>query len=131
MLDAKVILLDASSKMSMLLNKSEKLTEAQNLIIVSLKIRPGSEGLSRLAPSDASPCSHCLSFEQVELDCVVMTIQGPYPYQLNPTTYLGSSQAGRSHYPLTVTIVIIITIVTIVNSNNSYYNPLYAHQRNE
>ena len=56
MLDAKVV------ETGMLLDKIEKLTEAQNLIMDSLKIRSGSDGLAPLAHSDASPCSHCSSF---------------------------------------------------------------------
>ena len=60
----------------------------------SLKICPSSDGLTPV-----SPCSHCFSFEHVELDCPVMTIQGQFPFRQDPTSYLGLSQAGRSHYP--------------------------------
>ena len=56
MLDAKAV------ETGMPLDKFEKLTEAQNLIMDSLKVRPGSDGLA--------PVSH------VELDCPVMAIQG-------------------------------------------------------
>ena len=66
MLDAKAV------ETSMFLDKIEKLTEAQNLIMDSLKIRPGSNGLALVSHSDVSPCSHCSSFEHVELDCPVM-----------------------------------------------------------
>ena len=68
MLDAKAL------EKCMLLDKIEKLTEAHNLIRDSLKIRPGSDGLAPIAHSDVSPCSHCSSFEHVELDCLVMAI---------------------------------------------------------
>ena len=64
---------------------------------------------------DVSPCSHCSSFEHVELDCPVMEIQGPYSFRRNPTTYPGLSQAGRSHYPN--------------QGYASFHNPTYAQQR--
>ena len=69
MLDAK------AAEIGMLLDKIEKLTEAQNLIMDSLKVRPGSDGLALVSHIDVSPCSHCSSFEHVELDCPVMAIQ--------------------------------------------------------
>ena len=92
MLDSK------AAETGMLLDKIEKLTEAQNLIMDSLKIRPGSDGLTLVSHVDVSPCSYCSSFERVELDCPVMEIQGQFPFQANPTTYPGLSQAGRSNY---------------------------------
>ena len=86
MLDAK------AAETSMHLDKIEKLTEAQNLIMDSLKIQPGSNGLTPLSHVDISPYSHCSSFEHVELDCPVMAIQGPYLFRPNPTTYLMKAQ---------------------------------------
>ena len=83
MLDAK------AAETCMLLDKIEKLMEAQNLIMDSLKIRPGSDGLAPVSHVDVSPCSHCSSFEHVELDCPVMAIQGQFPFRPNPTTYQG------------------------------------------
>ena len=68
MLDAK------AAETGMRLDKIEKLTEAQNLIMDFLKIRPGSDGLTPVSHVDASSCSHCSSFEHVELDCPVMAI---------------------------------------------------------
>ena len=56
------------------LDKIKKLTEAQNLIRDSLKIRSRYEGLALVAHSDITPCSHYSSFEHVELDCPVMAI---------------------------------------------------------
>ena len=106
MLDAKV------TETGMLLDKIEKLTEAQNLIMDSLKIRPVSDCLAPVSHVDVSPCSHCSSFEHVELDCPVMAIQGQFPFQPNPTTYLGLSQAGRSTYPN--------------QGYSSFHNPTYA-----
>ena len=63
MLDVK------AAETGMLLDKIEKLTEAQNLIMDSLKIRPSSDGLAPVSHVDVSSCSHCSSFEHVELDC--------------------------------------------------------------
>ena len=56
MLDAK------AAETCMLLDKIEKLTEAQNLIMDSLKIRPGSDGLTTVSHVDVLSCSHCSSF---------------------------------------------------------------------
>ena len=88
MLDAKAL------ETGMLLDKIEKLTEVQNLIMDSLKIRSGSDGLAPVAHSDVSPCSHCSSFEHVELDCLVMTIQGPFLYWQNPYDLFGVKLSG-------------------------------------
>ena len=93
MLDAKAV------ETGVLLNKIEKLTKAQNLIMDLLKIRSGSDGLATVSHVDVLPCSHCSSFEHVELDCPVMAIQGPYSFRPNPTSYRGLSQAGRLTYP--------------------------------
>ena len=109
MLDAK------AAETGMLLDKIEKLTEAQNLIMDSLKVRPGYDGLAPVSHIDVSPCSHCSSFEHVELDCPVMAIQGQFPFWPNHTTYRGLSQAGRSTYPN--------------QGYSSYHNPTYAQQR--
>ena len=100
----------------MLLDKIMKLTEAQNLIMDSLKIRPSSNGLGPVSHVDVSPCLHCSSFEHVQMDCHVMAIQDPFPFRLNPTTYPGLSQAGRSNYPN--------------KGYSSFHNPSYAQQRN-
>ena len=108
MLDAKAV------EMGMLLDKIETLTEAQNLIMDSLKIRSGFDGLALVVHNNVLPCSHCSSFEHVELDFPVMVIQGPFPFRKNPTTYPGLSQASGSHYP------------NQCYSNTSYYNTSYA-----
>ena len=104
MLDVK------AAETGMLLDKIEKLTKAQNLIMDSLKIRWGSDGLGPVSQVDLSPCSHCSSFEHVYLDCPVMAIQGPFPFRPNPTIYPGLSQAGRSNYRIRVILVFIITL---------------------
>ena len=78
-----------AAETGMLLDKIEKLTKAQNLSMDSLKIRPGSHGLVPVSHVDVSPCSHWSSFEHIEQDCLVMAIQGPFPFRRNPTTYPG------------------------------------------
>ena len=93
MLDAKAV------ETGLLLDKIEKLNEAHNLIMDSLKIQPGSDGLALVLHSDVSPHSYCSNVEHVELDCPVMAIQGLVPFRPNPTTYPGFSQAGRYHHP--------------------------------
>ena len=81
-----------------------------------LKIRPGSDGLAPVSHVDVSLCSHCSSFEHVELDCPVMAIQGSFPFQPNPTPYPGLSQAGRLNYPN--------------QDYSSFHNPSNTQQRN-
>ena len=76
-----------AAETGMLLDKIEKLADAQNLIMDLLKIRPDSDGLVLVLHVDILPCLHCFSFEHVELDCPVMAIQGHFPFQPNPTTY--------------------------------------------
>ena len=114
---AKGGMLDATAaETGMLLDNIEKLTEAQNLIMDLLKIRPGSDCLALVSHVDVSPCSHCSSFEHIGLDCPVMEIQGPYSFRPNTTTYPGLSQAGRSTNPN--------------QGYSSFHNPTYAQQRN-
>ena len=96
------------------LDKIEKLMEAQNLIMDSLKVRPGFDGLAPVSHIDVSPCSHCSSFDHVELDYPVMAIQGQFPFRPNHTTYPGLSQAGRSTYPN--------------QGYSTFHNPTHAHQ---
>ena len=109
MLDAKAL------ETSMLLDKIEKLTKAQNFIMDSLKIRPSSDGLAPVSHSNVSPHSRCSNVEHVELDCLVMAIQGPVPFRPNPIPYPGLSQAGRYHHPK--------------EGYSNYNNPSYAQQR--
>ena len=110
MLDVK------ATETGMLLDKIEKLTEAHNLIMDSLMIQPGSDGLVPVSHVLVSPYSHCSSFEHVELHCPVMAIQGPFLFAPNPTLYLGLSQVGRSNYPN--------------QGYSSFHNPSYAQQQN-
>ena len=109
MLDAKAV------EIGMLLDKIEKLTNAQNLIMDSLKIRPGSPGLAPVSHSDVSLYSRCSNVEHVELDCHVMAIQGPVPFRPNPMPYPGLSQAGRYHHPK--------------EGYSNYNNPSYVQQQ--
>ena len=81
----------------------------------SLKIRPGSDGLAPVSHSDVSPHSRCSNVEHVELDCLVMAIQGPVLFRPNHIPYPGLSQVGRYHHP------------NEGYSNNN--NPSYAQQR--
>ena len=80
----------------------------------SLKVRPGFDGLAPVSHVDVSPCSHCSSFEHVQLDCSVMAIQRQFPFRPNHTTYPGLSQAGRSTYPN--------------QGYSTFHNPTYAQQ---
>ena len=101
MLDAKAV------ETGMLLDKIEKLTEAQNLIMDSLKIRLGFDGLAPVSHSDVSLYSRYSNVEHVELDCPVMAIQGLVLFRPNPTTYPGLSQVG-----ITTQMRVILIIIT-------------------
>ena len=102
MLDVK------AAEIGMLLDKIEKLTEAHNLIINSLK---------------ASHQFHMLMSHRVHMALVLtcragfpmMAIKGQFPFQPNHTTYPGLSQAGRSTYPN--------------QGYSSFHNPTYVQQR--
>ena len=105
MLDVK------AAETCMLLDMIEKLKEAQNLIMDSLKIRPGYDGLALVSHVDVLPCSHCSSFEHVELDCPVMAIQGQFPFRPNPTTYPSLSQVGSRPTRIRVILVFITLLM--------------------
>ena len=47
-----------AAEIGMLLDKIEKLTKAQNFIMDSLRIRPGSDGLVPVSHVDLSLCLH-------------------------------------------------------------------------
>ena len=67
--------LDAKSvETGMLLERIDKMTEVQNLLLDRLNIRNGSEGLAPVSLQQASPCATCSRFNHVELDCPVMAI---------------------------------------------------------
>ena len=65
-----------SEETEILLERIDKMTEVQNLLLNRLNIRNGSEGLGPVSLQDASPCSTCSRFDHVELDCPVMAIEG-------------------------------------------------------
>ena len=109
MLDAKAV------ETCMLLDKIEKLTKAHNLIMDSLKIRPGSDCLAPVSHSDVSLHSRCSNVEHVVLDCPLMAIQGPFLFRPNPIPYPALSQAGRYHHPN--------------RGYSNYNNPFHAQQR--
>ena len=108
MLDAKAV------ETCMLLDKIEKLTEAQKSIMDSLKIRPSFDGLAPVSHSDVSQYSHCSNVEHVDLDCPVI-FQGPVLFRPIPMSYQGLSQAGRYHHPK--------------EGYSNYNNASYAQQR--
>ena len=70
-------LIDAKSvETSMLLEKINKMAEVQNLLLDRFYIRNGSEGLAPVALQEVSPCAHCSRPYHVEMDCLIMAIQG-------------------------------------------------------
>ena len=72
------------------------MAEVQNLLLDRFHIRKGSEGLAPVALQEASPGAHCSRLDRVEMDCLIMTIQGQGIYRQGPLG--GQSQQGRSNY---------------------------------
>ena len=90
-------LIDAKSvETSMLLEKIDKMAEVQNLLVDRFHIRNGSEGLAPVALQEASPCAHCSRLNHVEMDCLIMAIQGQGMYRQGPLG--GQSQHRRPNY---------------------------------
>ena len=85
-LDAK------SAETGILLERIEKMTEIENLLLDRLNIRNSSEGLAPVSLQEASSCATCSRFNHVELDCPVMAIQGQGMYRQGPSR--GPSQQG-------------------------------------
>ena len=78
-------LIDAKSvETSMLLEKIDTMAEVQNLLLDRFHIRNGSEGLAPIALQEASPCAHCSRLNHVEMDCLIMAIQGQGMYRQGP-----------------------------------------------
>ena len=86
MIDAK------SAETGMLLERIDKMTEVQNLLLDRLNIRNGCEGLTPVSLQEASPCATCSRFNHVELDCPVMAIQGQNTFRQGPSG--GPTQQG-------------------------------------
>ena len=107
-------LIDAKSiETGMLLEKIDKMAEVQNLLLDRFHIRNGSEGLAPVALQKASPCAHCSRLDHVEMDCLIMAIQGQGMYRQGPPR--GQSQQGRPNYQG--------TYPTYFN-NPVYHNPM-------
>ena len=81
-----------SEETGMLLEKINKMAEVQNLLLDRLNIRNGSEGLAPVSLQEVSPCATCSRFDHVELDFLVMAIQGQDMYIQGPSG--GPSQQG-------------------------------------
>ena len=64
------------AKTGMLLERIDKMTEFQNLLLDRLNIRNGSKGPAPVSLQEALPCANCSRFDHMELDCPVMAIQG-------------------------------------------------------
>ena len=112
-------LIDAKSvETGMLLEKIDKMTEVQNLLIDRFHIRNGSEGLAPVALQEVLPCTHCSRLDHVEMDCLIMAIQGHGMYRQGPPE--GQSQQGRPIYQG--------THQTYFN-NPVYHNPMQQQQQ--
>ena len=92
MLDAKAV------ETGMLLDKIEKLTVAQNLIMDSLKIRPGSDGLAPVSHSDVSPHSHCSFPYLISYFLLFKTPFKPKFDQVNSAIKVNPALCGSTRY---------------------------------
>ena len=89
--------IDAKSvETGMLLEKIYKMAEVQNLLLDRFHIRNGSKGLAPVTLQEASPCAHFSRLDHVEMDCLIMAIQGQGMYREGPPG--GQSQQGRTSY---------------------------------
>ena len=79
-----------------LLEKIDKMVEVQNLLVDRLHIRNGSKGLAPIALQEALPCAHCSRLDHVEMDCLIMAIQGQGMYRQGPPG--GPNQQERPNY---------------------------------
>ena len=64
----------------MLLKMIKKMEKVQNLPLDQLNIRNGSKRLSSIVLQEASPCANCSRLDHVELDYLVMVVQGQGTY---------------------------------------------------
>ena len=104
-------------EMGMLLEKIDKMAEVQNLLLDRFNIRNRCEGLALVALQEASPCAHCPCLDHVEMDYLIMAIQGQGMYRQGPPG--GQSQQGRPNYQG--------TYPTYFN-NPIYNNPMQQQQ---
>ena len=85
-----------SVEMGMLIEKIDKMAEVQNLLLDRFHIHNGIEGLALVVLQEASPCAHCSRLDHIEMDCMIMAIQGQGMYRQDPPG--GQSQHGRPNY---------------------------------
>ena len=65
-----------SAETGMLVERIDKMTEVQNLLLDRLNIRNSFEGLAHVFIQEASLCANFSRFDHVELDCHVLAIRG-------------------------------------------------------
>ena len=85
-----------SAETGMLLERINKMTEVQNLLLDRLNIHNGSEGLAPVSLQEALPCANCSRFNHIKLDCPVMAIQGQNMFRQGPSR--GLTQQGRPNF---------------------------------
>ena len=90
--------IDAKSEETrILLKKVNKMVEVENLLLDRLNIHNSSEGLAPISLQEASSCANCSRFDNVELDCPIMVIQGQGMFRQGPTG--GPTQQGQPNFP--------------------------------
>ena len=86
-----------SVETGMLLERIDKMVEFHNLLLDRLNICNGFEGLAPVSLElEASSCANCSRFDHIELDCLLMAIQGQGMFRQGPSG--GPTQQGRPNH---------------------------------
>ena len=120
----------------MILERIDKMSKIQNLLVDRLNIHYGSEGLARVSLQEASPCANCSRFDHIELDCPVMAIQGQGMYRQGPSE--GPTQQGRENflgtYPNYYNTLVFNNLMQNAGfrrNNDQLYPPQYIGQQQQ
>ena len=113
-----------SAETGMLLERIDKMAEVQNLLLDRLNIRNGSKGLAPVSLQEVSPCANCSRFNNMELYCPVLVIQGQNVYRQGPSRR--STQQGRQNFPGTY-----LNYYTTHVFNNSLQNTGFRRNNNQ
>ena len=84
-----------SAETRMLLKSIDKMVEVQNILLDQLNIR-NSSGLAPVSLQEASSCANCSRFNHVELDYLIMAIQGQGMFRQGPSR--GPTQQGQLNF---------------------------------
>ena len=119
----------------MLLERIDKMTEVQNLLLDRLNIHNGSEALTLVSLQEALSCVNCSRFDHNKLDCPLMVIKGQGMLRQGPSG--GPTQQGRPNYPGTYPNYYNTPVLNnpthnaeFRRKNDQRYSPSYNGQQN-